>query len=38
MMADVVRRIGKALRQAQDLKLVNRSAQKLRGEYVWGQL
>jgi hypothetical protein len=35
MMADVVRRIGKALRQAQDLKLVTRSPAKIRGEYLW---
>jgi hypothetical protein len=35
MMADVVRRIGKALRQASELKLVSRSPEKTRGEYVW---
>lgn len=35
MMNDVVRRIGKALRQCQDVKLVARTAEKVRGEYVW---
>ena len=38
MMNDVVRRIGKALRQCQDVKLVARTAEKVRGEYVWRAL
>lgn len=33
MMADVVRRMGKALRQMQDAKIVRRT--KVAGEYVW---
>jgi len=33
MMADVVRRIGKALRQMQDAKIVSRT--KVAGDYVW---
>ena len=32
---DVIRRIGKALRQCQDVKLVARTAEKVKGEYVW---
>jgi hypothetical protein len=35
MMNDVVRRIGKALRQSQDLKLVTRTREKVKGEYTW---
>lgn len=35
MMCDVVRRIGKALRQMQDAKMVSRTAAKVRGEFVW---
>lgn len=35
MMADVVRRIGKALRQMQDAKLVSRNKSKGATEYVW---
>jgi hypothetical protein len=35
MMADVVRRIGKALRQASDLKLVERSASRIGGDFIW---
>ena len=35
MMADVVRRMGKSLRQMQDSKLVTRTPHKIKGEYVW---
>lgn len=35
MMADVVRRIGKALRQMQDAGIVTRTPEKVKGEYVW---
>jgi hypothetical protein len=35
MMADVVRRIGKALRQAQGLKMVVRSPKKQGADFVW---
>jgi hypothetical protein len=35
MMSDVVRRIGKALRQCQDLQLIARTPAKVRGEYIW---
>lgn len=35
MMNDVVRRIGKALRQMVDAGIVTRTAAKVRGEYVW---
>ncbi|MBX3578578.1 MAG: hypothetical protein KF723_15340 [Rhizobiaceae bacterium] len=35
MMNDIVKRIGKALRQMRDTGLVTRSSEKLRGEYVW---
>lgn len=35
MMADVVRRIGKALRQMQDAKIVTRTTDKIKGEYIW---
>ena len=35
MMADVVRRIGKALRQMQSAKLVTRERSKSIGEYFW---
>lgn len=38
MMNDVVRQISKALRQCQDVKLVARTAEKVRGEYVWRAL
>jgi hypothetical protein len=34
MMNDIVRRMGKALRQMQDAKIVTRTPQKVRGEYV----
>ncbi len=35
MMADVVRRIGKALRIMQDAGMVKRSPQKIKGEFLW---
>jgi hypothetical protein len=35
MMNDIVRRMGKALRQIQDAKIVTRTPQKVKGEYVW---
>lgn len=35
MMNDIVRRMGKALRQMQDAKIVARTPQKIKGEYVW---
>ena len=35
MMNDIVRRMGKALRQMQDVGLVTRTAEKVRGEYEW---
>jgi hypothetical protein len=35
MMNDIVKRMGKALRQMVDTGLVARSAGKVRGEYVW---
>lgn len=35
MMADVVRRIGKALRQAAEVGLVARPAEKVKGEFTW---
>lgn len=35
MMNDIVRRIGKALRQMQDAEMISRSKEKIRGEYVW---
>lgn len=35
MMADVVRRMGKALRQMRDAKLVARTPHKIKGEYIW---
>ena len=35
MMSDVVRRIGKALRQMQDAKLVSGTKTKNMGEYIW---
>jgi hypothetical protein len=35
MMNDIVKRMGKALRQMQDAKIVTRTAQKIKGEYVW---
>jgi hypothetical protein len=34
MMNDVVKRIGKALRQMQDAKMVTRTPQKIKGEFV----
>lgn len=38
MMNDIVRRMGKALRQMQDAKIVTRSPQKIKGEFVWRPL
>ena len=35
MMADVVRRIGKALRQMQDAGMVTLPKSKVKGEYLW---
>jgi hypothetical protein len=35
MMAYIVRRLGKALRQMQDSGMVARSPQKIKGEFVW---
>jgi hypothetical protein len=35
MMNDIVKRMGKALRQMQDSGIVTRTAEKVRGEYVW---
>ncbi|HMN51843.1 MAG TPA: hypothetical protein PKB01_07255 [Xanthobacteraceae bacterium] len=35
MMADIVRRMGKALRQMQDAKIVSRTAHKIKGEFIW---
>lgn len=35
MMNDIVRRIGKALRQMQDARIITRTPQKVRGEFVW---
>ncbi|HTV70182.1 MAG TPA: hypothetical protein VMF90_16770 [Rhizobiaceae bacterium] len=35
MMNDVVRRMGKALRQMRDGGIVSRSKEKIRGEYLW---
>lgn len=35
LMNDVVKRMGKALRQMQDGGIVSRSAEKVRGEFVW---
>lgn len=35
MMNDIVRRMGKALRQMQNAKIVARTPQKIKGEYVW---
>lgn len=35
MMNDIVKRMGKALRQMQDSGIVARSAGKVKGEYVW---
>ena len=35
MMNDIVKRMGKALRQMQDSKIVTRTPQKIKGEYVW---
>lgn len=37
MMNDIVRRIGKALRQMQDARIVSRTAEKVRGEFVWSE-
>jgi hypothetical protein len=35
MMADVVKRIGKALRLMQDQGIVSRTPQKIKGEFMW---
>jgi hypothetical protein len=35
MMNDIVRRMGKALRQMQDAKIVSRTPEKIKGEYIW---
>ena len=35
LMNDIVKRIGKALRQMRDTGIVARTAEKVRGEYVW---
>jgi hypothetical protein len=35
MMNDIVKRMGKALRQMQAAKIVTRTAEKIKGEYVW---
>ena len=35
MMNDIVKRMGKALRQMQDAKIVTRTPQKVKGEFVW---
>lgn len=35
MMNDIVKRMGKALRQMQDAKMVTRTPEKIRGEHVW---
>ena len=35
MMNDIVRRIGKALRQMQNAGIVSRTPEKVRGEFVW---
>lgn len=35
MMNDIVRRMGKALRQMVDAGIIKRSAQKVRGEFIW---
>jgi hypothetical protein len=35
MMNDIVRRMGKALRQMQDAKIVSRTPKKIKGEYIW---
>ena len=35
MMNDIVKRMGKALRQMQDVGLVSRTTEKVRGEFVW---
>lgn len=35
MMNDIVKRMGKALRQMQDAGIVTRSAKPIKGEYVW---
>lgn len=35
MMNDVVRRVGKALRQMMAAKIITRSPEKVKGEYVW---
>lgn len=35
MMNDIVKRMGKALRQMVDMGIVSRTAEKVRGEYVW---
>jgi len=35
MMNDIVKHMGKALRRMQDAKIVARTPQKIKGEYVW---
>ena len=35
MMNDIVKRMGKALRQMQDTGIVSRTAEKVNGEFVW---
>ena len=35
MMNDIVKRMGKALRQMQDAKIIARTPQKIKGEFVW---
>ena len=35
MMCDIVRRMGKALRQMVDAGIVTRTSEKVRGEFVW---
>lgn len=35
MMNDIVKRMGKSLRQMQDAKIVTRTPQKVKGEFIW---
>jgi hypothetical protein len=35
MMNDIVKRMGKALRQMRDTRIVTRTTEKVRGEFVW---
>ncbi|WP_127595709.1 hypothetical protein [Nitratireductor alexandrii] len=35
MMNDIVKRMGKALRQMQDAGIVTRTSEKVRGEFIW---